>query len=395
MLNILLLDTQTSRNLLPLTYSRPVGDLRIGILTIAEKWHKWLGSYPSFVTSEHLSQKFTQITAPDNLLIDGSLLPEASIVEAISTLPINTILTVNGIFMAARFDATSLSVYLDGKENFNKKDYGLNYQSISSIADIIRFQGSQITSDFELLTKNRISAKLSESNRVIGSAEKIFLEPGAKAECAIFNTEAGPVYIGNDSEIMEGSIIRGPFGMGEHSIVKMAAKIYPNVSLGPHCKLGGEAGNSILYGYSNKGHDGYLGDSYIGEWCNLGADTNTSNLKNNYAEVKLWNYSTGRFVLTGLQFCGLIMGDHSKSGINTMFNTGTVVGMSCNIFGDGYPRNFIPSFSWGGASGLSSFAIEKAIEASNAMMARRGLSLTEIDKNIFQYVWGADKEWRK
>lgn len=395
MQNILLSDPHIRAELLPLSYTRPVSELRIGILTITEKWQRRLNASVSFIAQDYLTNKYPAKKATDNIVIDGSLIPDDMLAAAVSKLVPESMLVHNGQCIACRTAKSDLPAFPAVDPDFTQIQYSHAVTRISSLADIIRLHGNQISEDFELITKGRKSESLSGTNRVIGSAERIFIEKGAKIECAILNTDAGPVYIAEDAEIMEGSIIRGPFGMGAHAVVKMAAKIYPNVSIGPHCKLGGEAGNSILHAYSNKGHDGYIGDSYIGEWCNLGADTNTSNLKNNYAEVKLWNYPKARFVNTGLQFCGLIMGDHSKAGINTMFNTGTVVGVSCNVFGDGYPRNFIPGFSWGGAGGLTTFALSKAYEASDAMMARRGLSLSDDDRKIFEHIWESDKEWRR
>jgi UDP-N-acetylglucosamine diphosphorylase/glucosamine-1-phosphate N-acetyltransferase len=225
--------------------------------------------------------------------------------------------------------------------------------------------------------------------------ENIFLEPGAKIECATLNASTGPIYIGKDAEIMEGALIRGPFALCEHATLKMGTKIYGPTTIGPHSKVGGEVNNSVIFGYSNKAHDGFLGNSVIGEWCNLGADTNNSNLKNNYIEVKLWDYASGRFIPTGLQFCGLIMGDHSKSGINTMFNTGTVVGVSANIFGSGFPRNYIPSFSWGGAQGYITYHIDKALEVASQVMKRRDIKLDEIEQDILKHIFEITASKRK
>jgi UDP-N-acetylglucosamine diphosphorylase/glucosamine-1-phosphate N-acetyltransferase len=244
-----------------------------------------------------------------------------------------------------------------------------------------------------LLTKGRTSAPVSKTNILIGD-HSVFLEEGAKVEASILNTTAGPIYIGKDAEVMEGSIIRGPFSLGEHSQVKMGAKIYGPTTIGPHSKVGGEVNNSVIIGYSNKGHDGFLGNSVLGEWCNLGADTNTSNLKNNYDEVRVWSYVTNNFSRTGLQFCGLIMGDHSKSGINTMFNTGTVVGVSANVFGGGFPRTFVPSYSWGGASGFIDYRIDKALEVAQRVMERRGLVLNEVEESILRTVYDLTKQYR-
>lgn len=395
MKNIILFDGNDWGNFLPLSYTRPIACLRLGILTIVEKWNYLTNAKISYCTQAHLNNKFATNIEEDNFLVHGSIIPDKHFANSLNSLAINTGYYYESNLIFARLDSEHFLSFIHSTENFNKIKLEKAPEMLLGLPDIIRYNGAQILSDFKLLTENKTSEKLPNSNRVIGDSNKIFLEKGAKIECATLNTESGPIYLAKDSEVMEGAMIRGPFGLGEHSAVKMGAKIYPNVSVGPHCKIGGEVGNSILYAYSNKGHDGYLGDSYIGEWCNIGADTNTSNLKNNYAEVKLWQYPSSKFMSTGLQFCGLIMGDHSKAGINTMFNTGTVVGVSCNIFGHGYPRNFIPSFSWGGAAGLSTFALEKAYEASNAMLARRSLQLSDDDKLILKHAWENDKSWRK
>jgi len=251
----------------------------------------------------------------------------------------------------------------------------------------------EIQSDFDLLTEGRKSIPLSDTNTIINS-EKIFIEEGASVECAILNAKTGPIYVGKDAVIMEGSAIRGPLAMCEGAVLKMGSKIYGATTLGPYSKVGGEVSNSVLIGYSNKGHEGFLGNSVIGEWCNIGADTNISNLKNNYDEVKLWSYDEQRFLKTGLQFCGLIMGDHSKTGINTMFNTGTVVGINANIFGSGYPRNYVPSYAWGGAQGFKTYLLKKALETAEKVMARRNLTLTEEDKKILEHVFLNTSKYR-
>ena len=276
----------------------------------------------------------------------------------------------------------------------NVIEYHDSFTQINRLVDIFSYNHHCIESDFESLTKNRISQKLSSSNQLI-SPEHIFVEEGAVVEHAILNASNGPIYIGKNAEIMEGCLIRGPLAMCEHSVLKMGAKIYGANTVGPFCKVGGEVTNSVFQSYSNKGHDGFLGNSVIGEWCNLGADTNNSNLKNNYAEVKLWNYSHDRFENTGLQFCGLVMGDHSKCGINTMFNTGTVVGVSANIFGAGFPRNFIPSFSWGGSSGYITFKLNKAYEVAHKAMQRRSKSFDEVEKSILDHVLNCQSRTEK
>jgi UDP-N-acetylglucosamine diphosphorylase/glucosamine-1-phosphate N-acetyltransferase len=266
-------------------------------------------------------------------------------------------------------------------------------QHISKCPDIFSMNGSELEKDFAAITKGRKSAPISATNTVM-APEKVFLEEGAIVECAVLNGSSGPIYIAKDAEIMEGSLVRGPFSLGEHSQLKLGAKIYGPTTIGPHCKVGGEVNNCVIFGYSNKAHDGFIGNSVIGEWCNLGADTNTSNLKNNYAEVKLWNYPAEKYLKTGMQFCGTIMGDHSKCGINTMFNTGTVIGVSANIFGAGYPRNFIPDFSWGGAQGFETFSIAKSFEVAKIVFSRRGLVFDEIEQDILVYVFNETQKFR-
>ena len=262
---------------------------------------------------------------------------------------------------------------------------------IDHVWDIFSKNGDAIKQDFDLITKNKTSLHLSKSNTVIGDPKLIFLEEGAIVEASILNTTAGPIYIGKDAEVMEGSMVRGPFALGEHSALKLGTKIYGPTTVGPHSKIGGEVNNSVIFGYSNKGHDGFLGNSVIGEWCNLGADTNNSNLKNNYSSVKLYNYSKKAMLDSGLQFCGLIMGDHSKCGINTMFNTGTVVGVGANIFGGGFPPTHIPSYSWGGADGMMEYQFEKMIETADRVFQRRNLFISELDISILRTIFTETK----
>jgi UDP-N-acetylglucosamine diphosphorylase/glucosamine-1-phosphate N-acetyltransferase len=248
------------------------------------------------------------------------------------------------------------------------------------------------------MKKEQKSLSLPDGNQLIGDAKHLFIEEGAQIQGATLNTSTGPIYLGKDSQVMEGSLIRGPFALLDHGVVKMGAKVYGATTVGPYSKIGGEVNNSIILGYSNKGHDGFLGNSLLGQWCNLGADTNNSNLKNNYGEIKLWSYVTRRFSRTGQQFLGLIMGDHSKCGINTMFNTGTVVGVAANVFGGGFPRNFIPSFSWGGSGGYSTHRLEKAVETAELMMARRKVEFSEEDRKIMAHILettSAFRSWEK
>jgi UDP-N-acetylglucosamine diphosphorylase/glucosamine-1-phosphate N-acetyltransferase len=394
-MNIVLFDDQSWRNLLPLTFTRPVCQIRLGILTIKEKWEKRLRSTASYLTQSYLNEKYPLIKSKDNLLINGALLPDEEIIKSILKLSQGQILLAGSRIIAASMDMASLEKFKpENVEPFEKLNYSEAVNFVDYPWQIFVQNGNEIESDYALITRNRKSASLSISNNVL-RVDNIFLEEGAKVEFATLNSTEGPIYIGNDTEIMEGAIIRGPFALCAHSTVKIGAKIYGPTTVGPHSKVGGEINNSVIFGYSNKAHDGFLGNSVIGEWCNLGADTNNSNLKNNYAEVRLWNYVQEKFIPTGLQFCGLIMGDHSKCGINTMFNTGTIVGVSANIFGSGFPRNFIPSFSWGGAHGFTTYSLPSAFEVATRVMDRRNIDFDETEKNIFRTIFDLTEKYRK
>jgi UDP-N-acetylglucosamine diphosphorylase/glucosamine-1-phosphate N-acetyltransferase len=367
--------------------------MRMGILTIQEKWEKYLQTKCSNQTEEYLSAKFPVNYSDEQIFINGSVCPDQELVNDIKKLDLNQCLCRNGKLIACR----TASKKIDPKfleDEGHRIEYGKDILEINSLPDIFSKNGEALKRDFELLTKGRKSQRISKTNQCI-NPEYIFLEEGAKVECAILNAANGPIYLAKDSEIMEGSIVRGPFAIGEHSQLKLGAKIYGPTTVGPHSKVGGEVNNSVIFGYSNKGHDGFLGNSVLGEWCNIGADSNNSNLKNNYAEVKLWNYSTNNFKRTGLQFCGLIMADHSKCGINTMFNTGTVVGVACNIFGSGFPRNFVPDFSWGGAHGFEVFALNKAYEVAEKVFERRNIVFDETEKEILKKVFELTEQYRK
>ncbi len=394
-MNYILFDDRTRINLLPLTFTRPVAEIRIGILTIREKWEFVLGCNVSSLTEEYLNKKFPTEFAidTDNVWINGSICPNEKLLEEIKLLEANQALLAAGVLIAANSGNEKVFDFekIVGFTNFESAAQAMR---IENSWDIFSKNGEAIKNDFDLITKGRTSLALSKTNQVIG-AENIFVEEGAKVECAILNASTGPIYIGKDAEIMEGSIVRGPFALCEHAALKLGAKIYGPTTVGPHSKVGGEVNNSVIFGFSNKGHDGFLGNAVIGEWCNIGADSNNSNLKNNYAEVKLWNYEKERFVNTGLTFCGLIMGDHSKCGINTMFNTGTVVGVNANIFGSGFPRNFIPSFSWGGAAGFTTYKTSDAFEVATRVMERRGMVFNEMEQNILSHVFELTEKYRK
>jgi UDP-N-acetylglucosamine diphosphorylase/glucosamine-1-phosphate N-acetyltransferase len=386
-MNFILFDDSTRNNLLPLTFTRPVAEIRIGILTIREKWEKMLNTKISSQTQNYLSKKYPTEFAidTDNVWINGSYCPSGKLIEEIKSLKPLEVLMQSTIVIAAnsgdvrKFQETSI-------DEFSKVEYTSNAMRIENTWDIFSKNGEAITADFKLLTAGRKSGVLSATNQVI-NRENIFVEEGATVECTILNASTGPIYIGKDAEIMEGAIVRGPFALCEHSTLKLGAKIYGPTTIGPHCKVGGEVNNSVIFGYSNKAHDGFLGNSVLGEWCNIGADSNNSNLKNNYSEVKLWNYEKQKLENTGLTFCGLIMGDHSKCGINTMFNTGTVVGVNANIFGAGFPDTFIPSFSWGGASGFTTYKIKEACTVAARVFERRGLVFNEMEQEILTHIF--------
>ncbi|UMY67098.1 MULTISPECIES: GlmU family protein [unclassified Flavobacterium] len=390
-MNYILFDGPARNALLPFTFTRPVADIRVGILTIREKWERYLGSTTTTITEEYLSEKFPMVEMEENVLINASWLPNEVLAEMVKNLEPRQAIFKGDEVIAFFTQDTQEEVDFDTYDVIEYEEEGI---SITKPWHIFQKNDAALREDFELLTDDRKSQPIPASVNVIAS-ENIFIEEGARLEFVTLNASTGPIYIGKDTEIMEGSVIRGPFALCEGGQVKLATKVYGATTVGPHSRIGGEVSNSVLFGYSNKGHDGFLGNSVLGEWCNLGADTNNSNLKNNYEEVKLWSYETGGFVKTGLQFCGLMMGDHSKCGINTMFNTGTVVGVSANIFGAGFPRNFVPSFSWGGASGFTTYLTKKAFETARIVMSRRNVEFDEKEARILEQVFEDTKKWRK
>lgn len=380
-MNVILFDDPLIRlNLLPFTFTRPVAKIRVGILTIAEKWEKWLNTTASFKTEEYLQKKFPLKPAKDNLLINGAICPEQRLVDAIKTLPAGYYLVKNSLLIAANQPSGEMS-----------KSNTIEFQEALVVIDknwkIFYENGRQLRIDFPLITKGRTSARISDKYTQVYGEQNLFVEEGVNIKAAIINAENGPVYLGKNSIVQEGAIIRGAFALCEGGHVNMGAKMRGDITVGPYSKVGGEVSTSVIFGYSNKAHDGFLGCSVIGEWCNLGADTNTSNLKNNYDNVKLWNHARGEFEDTGLQFCGLMMGDHSKCSINTMFNTGTVVDVSANIFGEGFPRNYVPSFSWGGNAGMITYKLDKALETASRVMQRRNATLDEAELEILKKVY--------
>ncbi|MEM6967697.1 MAG: GlmU family protein [Bacteroidota bacterium] len=395
--NFILFDDDVRERLLPLTFTRPVGELRVGILTIKEKWQRHLRTDQiSYITQDYLIDKYPIQIEADNIVINGSALPSPELVQLIKELAPNEALLQGVELIAARLDAAQFQYLINNEEINELSGFDIDdtpFLKINNLWDIFKINDEAIQQDFDLLTRNRISQPIPSTNRVV-NPDNIFIEAGAKVEHAILNATKGPIYVGKNAEIMEGAMIRGALALGDNGKIKMGAKIYGATTIGPYSKVGGEVNNSVLTAYSNKGHEGYLGNSILGEWCNLGADTNTSNLKNNYTSIKIWDYTSGRFADTKQQFCGLIMGDHSKAGINTMFNTGTVVGVSANVFGAGYPRNFIPSFTWGGPAGMTTYRTSKAFETAERMMARRKIDFDEKEKAILEKVFEETARFR-
>jgi len=389
-MNYFLSDADNWKHLLPLTFTRPVGALRVGISTIQEKWERQLDLSVGFITQPHLQDLFGAQRAGEDVAINASLLPNAALVDAVLSLEPGQALVQNEQILALAYAGT------EGPNEMHWERIPAYMQKVEFVGEVISIDrpwkifsenGVALNFDFEQLVSGRASQTLSTTNNVIGDPNKIFLEEGAKVEHSILNTTEGPIYIGKEAEIMEGCMVRGPFAMLEHSVLKMGCKIYGATTIGQHSKVGGELNNVVIQGYSNKAHDGFLGNSVVGEWCNLGADTNNSNLKNNYGDVKVWSYAEEEMIDSGRQFCGLIMGDHSKCGINTMLNTGTVVGVASNIFGAGFPPKFIPSFSWGGASGFEEHQFEKAIGTARQVMERRDVDLGVKEETMLKAVF--------
>jgi len=386
-MNYILFGDQTRNHLLPFTFTRPIADIRIGILTLREKWERLLNAKTSTLTEQYLSIKYPLVKESDNFLINASIIPNKVIVDEIHKLSPNQTLITGETIIALRLKSEDIENLdwdlIDAVKPLTTKS---EVQKVNFLWDLVRLNQSNIISDFELITEGRTSQPLPEHVKTI-APENIFVEEGAVLEHVTINASDGPVYIGKNAQVLDGAMLRGPMALGDDSKIRMGTKVYEATSIGPQSKVGGELSHSIIFGYTNKSHDGFLGHSVIGEWCNLGADTNTSNLKNNYDNVRLWDYQEESFVQTDLQFCGTFMGDHSKCGINTMFNTGTVVGVGAQIFGAGFMRNFIPSFSWGSVSGFSIYNIDKAIKTAKRVFARRNKEFDHKEESIFRYVY--------
>ncbi len=383
-MQIVFSDAQFWEEFLPLTFTKPVAEMRCGILTFSERWQKLLQiEKVSFLTEDYLQEKFRKPEATESIFLVPNFLPSETVLQQIKDLKMGEALVYENELLAAKINMLNFSL------NQIEKMTDLTEELIffKRPTDLFSFNEKAINFDFELLTNGRKSQELSSTNGFLGNTEDLFIEESATIEFSTLNTKTGKIYIGKNAEVMEGCNLRGPIALCEESKFNLGAKIYGATTIGPHCKVGGEVNNIVIFGYSNKGHDGFVGNSVIGEWCNIGADTNSSNLKNNYAIVKLWNYRTKRFENSGLQFAGLIMGDHSKTAINTQLNTGTVVGVAANIFKSGFPPNLVESFSWGGMKGDEKFKLEKAYEVAELAMARRKVAFTEEDRSILKFIY--------
>ncbi|MEN7549594.1 GlmU family protein [Rapidithrix thailandica] len=396
-MNLILFDEPENRlNLLPFTFTRPVADIRVGILKIAEKWKLHLQTEVSFLTESYLQEKYPTRWGSETLFINGSLSPTPEICIAVQELGPNEALQYKGELLAWKTDRqlTIHQLIEEARAQSRMVTFEGEVRKLDYLWDIFLNNRQEIIADFKKITHNRKSQALSDPHTIVYGKDNLFLEEGVKIKAAIINAEDFPVYIGKNARINEGAIIQGAFALCEGAEVKVGAKIRADNTIGPYSKVGGEVSNSVILGYSNKGHDGYLGNAVLGEWCNLGADTNNSNLKNNYGPIKMWNYRLEDYLNSEQNFCGLMMGDHSKCGINTMFNTGTVVGTSCNIFGGGFPPRYIPSFSWGGSNGFTTARPEKMMEVADRVMGRRGLQLSQADRNILNHIFEATQKLR-
>lgn len=396
-MNIVLFDLKDIRlNLLPFTFTRPVSGMRVGILTIAEKWSKIFNTEVSYHTEDYLQEKYPLSVSGHNLFINGAVCPDEQLVRQIKTLPVGATLIAGDELIAAHCDKFHTEKIIT-EHNFildQVKEYQSPFTIIRKVTDIFTKNADQIRKDFDLITRGRKSAEIKDPHTVMYAPENIFVEEGAVVKAAILNGENGPIYLGKNSFVQEGAIVKGSLALCEGAQINIGAKMRGDITVGPYSKVGGEVNNSVIFGYSNKSHDGFLGNSVLGEWCNMGADSNNSNLKNNYGNIKLWNYGSNSFQDTGLLFCGLMMGDHSKCGINTMFNTGTVVGVNANIFGAGFPATHIPSFAWGGAGGFSTYRLNESLETIQKVMERKGKVLDEVDKSILKKVYEITSRYR-
>ncbi len=402
-MNYILFDDRQRENFLPLSYTNTLADMLFGMFTNRQRWQRFLQTEVSSLTVPHLREKFPTANQNENILINSRLIPSADLLKEITGMESGSKITHDGVVIAMRVKSEqvdkinsndSIDSYYESVDEVELMSVRSNFEVslIENLWDFFKMNGDMFSRDLSLLNKDDFKKKIGEGNTFLG--DEIYIHKNAIINAAILNSNSGPIVIDEGAEVMEGSIIRGPFYLGKHSSVKLGAKIYGPTSIGEHSKVGGEVNNSIVNSYSNKGHDGFIGNSVLGQWCNLGADTNTSNLKNDYSVVKLWNYDKQSFVKSGLQFLGLVMGDHSKCGINTMFNTGTVIGVSCNLYGAGFQPNFVPSFSWGKPGSFTTYQFEKAMQVASKVMERRNIDLDGKETAVLKAVFEQSEDMR-
>jgi len=390
-MNLILFDDEHRSRFYPLIWTRPLSLLRLGIDTLADKWERLSGLKPSFIVPEYLSERFPFTSSEENFLVNSRLVPNIQLWESLRELPPGTGMMRDGNLLGAHVGTLERGKSL-GKSIQHLIEYPGNLIWLNHLEDFIKNNANQILIDFEDFTKRQSSHSLSATNQVLG--DRVYLNGSVKSEYAYFNTETGPIFLDEGVEIMEGAMIRGPVAILAGSVVKMGAKIYGGTSIGPHCVIGGEVKNANILGFSNKGHEGYLGDSMIGEWCNLGADTNNSNMKNNYGLVRLFDYSIGDFRLTDMKFLGVMMGDHVKCGINSTINTGTVFGLGVNWFGPVLSPCFVPDFSWADSGSISEYKLDKLMETAEKAMERRQILFTDLDRKILTRIFEQTKTYR-
>ena len=377
---LLFCDQSTIRNFFPFTFTRPSAELRAGILTFAERWQRLLGVEKiAYNTADYLSGKYPKSnTLEGTLSIYANFLPTPRLLEQLRSLKVAESITYQGRILASVEKSITLS-------SIPPIEWEEPLVLFEKPTDLFTYNDKAIDFDFKLLTEGRTSAPLSPTNGFLGDKANLFIEEGAKVEFATLNCQKGKIYIGKDAEVMEGSHLRGPIALCEHATVNMGAKLYGATTIGPYSKVGGEISNSVIWGYSNKGHDGFLGNSVLGQWCNLGADTNVSNLKNTYNTIQLWDYQKGGYSSSGLQFCGVLMGDHSKTAINTQLNSGTTVGVFANLFSAGFPSKYIPNFAWGVSA--EKYRLDEAFAVAERVMARRGIAFDQREQHILQWLF--------
>ena len=387
-MHIRLFNGKDREHLLPFVYLRSVADVFMGALSFQDRWKQLMTDSVSVETADSLRE--SEESTPDRCVL-AALIPTTSFVEAVQALAPNQKLVCDDLLLAYHGELPSNDPNLQSYQSIFIDQSAFTY--IQHSWDIFLCNAHALKHDIPLLSKNRISNAISDTNLTIGDGS-IFIAPQVNMEGVTLNTTEGPIFIDEGATIMEGCLLRGPLYVGKNSVIKMGAKVYANCSVGPSVKVGGEINNVVFFGNSNKGHDGFLGNAVIGEWCNIGAGTSASNLKNDYGLVRVWDYASGNFTKTDLQFCGLLMGDHSQCAIQTTFNTATVVGIGCNLFGLGFPRQFIPSFSRGGAQGFTENRLDKVIETAKAMKKRRGVDFTSADSDRLEAIFEKTASFR-